>query len=140
VYRRVSDIQPKPIRWLWSRRIARGKVFMFAGHPRLGKSQAMITADQAMALAGDPDSDGERTARSEAEGWLRDTLKGGDSMDGKRLKGLANDSGIKERTLYRASEAIAVVTLSGGFGKPRRWHLCPMPGKGCHVCQDPEGA
>jgi AAA domain-containing protein len=98
-----------------------------------------ITADEAMAPAGAPDLDGESTARAEAEGWLRDALKGGDSMDGKRLKGLASDSGIKERTLYRASEAIGVVTLPGGFGKPRRWHLCPMPGKGCHVCQDPKG-
>ena len=34
-------------------------------------------------------------SRSETEGWLCDTLKGGDSMDGKRLKGLASDSGIK---------------------------------------------
>ena len=25
-------------------------------------------------------------SRSETEGWLRDTLKGGDSMDGQRLK------------------------------------------------------
>jgi hypothetical protein len=24
--------------------------------------------------------------------------------------------------------------LPGGFGKPRRWHLCPMSAKGCHVC------
>jgi len=55
-------------------------------------------------------------------------------MDGKRLKELASDSGIKERTLYRAAQAIGVVTLPGGFGKPRRWHLCPMSTKGCHVC------
>ena len=73
-------------------------------------------------------------SRSETEGWLRDTLKGGDSMDGKRLKEIASDSGIKERTLYRAAQAIGVLMLSGGFGKPRRWHLCPMSAKGCHVC------
>jgi putative DNA primase/helicase len=97
-----------------------------------------MTADEAMAPAGGPDPDGETTAKAEAEGWLRETLKGGDSMDGKRLKELARDSGIKERTLYRASKAIGVVTLSGGFGKARRWHLCPSPGKGCLVCQDPE--
>jgi hypothetical protein len=73
-------------------------------------------------------------SRSETEGWLRDTLKGGDSMDGKRLKELASDSGIKERTLYRAAQGIGVTMLPGGFGKPRRWHLCPMSAKGCHVC------
>jgi hypothetical protein len=27
-----------------------------------------------------------------------------------------------------------VIMLPGGFGKPRRWHLCPMSAKGCHVC------
>jgi hypothetical protein len=73
-------------------------------------------------------------SRSETEGWLRHTLKDGDTMDGKRLKGLASDSGIKERTLYRAAQAIGVTMLPGGFGKPRRWHLCPMSAKGCHVC------
>jgi hypothetical protein len=73
-------------------------------------------------------------SRSETEGWLRDTLKGGDSMDGQRLKRLASDSGLKERTLYRAAQAIGVTMLPGGFGKPRRWHLCPMSAKGCHVC------
>lgn len=37
--RRLSDIEAKPIRWLWPGRIARGKVSMIAGHPGLGKSQ-----------------------------------------------------------------------------------------------------
>ncbi|MGH8569280.1 MAG: AAA family ATPase, partial [Gammaproteobacteria bacterium] len=96
-----------------------------------------MTADEALAPAADPE-DGETAAKAEAEGWLRETLKGGDSMDGKRLKGLARDSEISVRTLYRAANAIGVVMLSGGFGKPRRWHLCPMPGKGCDVCRDPE--
>jgi hypothetical protein len=77
-------------------------------------------------------------SRSETEGWLRDTLKGGDSMDGQRLKRLASDSGFKERTLYRAAQAIDVTMLPGGFGKPRRWHLCPMSAKGCHVCRHVE--
>ncbi|MGH8576223.1 MAG: AAA family ATPase [Gammaproteobacteria bacterium] len=43
VYRCVSEIESKPIRWLWPGRIAKGKVFMLAGHPGLGKSQAMIS-------------------------------------------------------------------------------------------------
>jgi len=96
-----------------------------------------MTADEALVPAVDPE-DGETTAKAEAEGWLRETLKGGDSMDGKLLKGLARDSEISVRTLYRAANAIGVVMLSGGFGKPRRWHLCPMPGKGCGVCRDLE--
>lgn len=44
-YRRMSEIQAKPIRWLWPGRIARGKVTMLAGHPGLGKSQ--LTANLA---------------------------------------------------------------------------------------------
>lgn len=39
VVRRLSDIQSRPIHWLWPGRIARGKVSMIAGHPGLGKSQ-----------------------------------------------------------------------------------------------------
>jgi|CXWL01.1.fsa_nt_gi hypothetical protein len=39
LFRRVSDIQAKPIRWFWKGRIARGKVSMIAGNPGLGKSQ-----------------------------------------------------------------------------------------------------
>jgi KaiC/GvpD/RAD55 family RecA-like ATPase len=42
IYRKMSEIEAKPIRWLWPGRIARGKVSMIAGHPGLGKSQ--ITA------------------------------------------------------------------------------------------------
>lgn len=40
--RRVSDIEAKPVNWLWPGRIARGKVSIIAGNPGLGKSQ--ITA------------------------------------------------------------------------------------------------
>jgi hypothetical protein len=38
-YRRASDIQARPIRWLWQGRFARGKVSLLAGNPGLGKSQ-----------------------------------------------------------------------------------------------------
>jgi KaiC/GvpD/RAD55 family RecA-like ATPase len=40
--RRVSDIEAKPVSWLWPGRIARGKTTIIAGNPGLGKSQ--ITA------------------------------------------------------------------------------------------------
>lgn len=39
VARRVSDVQPEPIRWLWRDRIALGKLTIIAGDPGLGKSQ-----------------------------------------------------------------------------------------------------
>lgn len=41
--RRMSDVQARPVRWLWPGRIARGKLSMIAGHPGLGKSQACIS-------------------------------------------------------------------------------------------------
>lgn len=41
-YRRLSDVQAKPIHWLWPGRFARGKVSMIAGHPGLGKSQVTL--------------------------------------------------------------------------------------------------
>jgi hypothetical protein len=45
VTRRIADIEPKPVRWLWRERIARGKVTILAGDPGLGKSQ--VTASVA---------------------------------------------------------------------------------------------
>ena len=39
VSRRVSEIQPQPIHWLWPQRIALGKLCLIAGLPGLGKSQ-----------------------------------------------------------------------------------------------------
>lgn len=49
LFRRVSDIQARPIRWLWEERIARGKVSMIAGNPGLGKSQ--VTASMAAVVS-----------------------------------------------------------------------------------------
>jgi putative DNA primase/helicase len=42
-YRRASEIEAKPIHWLWPNRIARGKVSMLAGNPGLGKSQVTVS-------------------------------------------------------------------------------------------------
>jgi len=43
VLRCVSDIAPKPLRWLWPGRIPLGKLTLFAGDPGLGKS--FVTLD-----------------------------------------------------------------------------------------------
>ncbi len=40
--RRISDVEAKPVSWLWPGRIARGKLTIIAGNPGVGKSQ--ITA------------------------------------------------------------------------------------------------
>jgi putative DNA primase/helicase len=39
--RRFSEVEAKPVRWLWPGRIARGKLTIIAGNPGLGKSQIM---------------------------------------------------------------------------------------------------
>ncbi|MDD3531025.1 MAG: AAA family ATPase [Candidatus Pacebacteria bacterium] len=39
---RMSDVQPKPIEWLWFGRIALGKLTIIAGDPGLGKSLTTI--------------------------------------------------------------------------------------------------
>lgn len=40
--RRMSDVDTMPVKWLWYKRIALGKLTVIAGNPGLGKSQ--ITA------------------------------------------------------------------------------------------------
>jgi KaiC/GvpD/RAD55 family RecA-like ATPase len=42
LFRRVADVQARPIHWLWPGRIARGKVSIIAGNPGLGKSQVTV--------------------------------------------------------------------------------------------------
>ena len=39
---RLSDVEPRQTEWLWSPRIAAGKLTLFAGDPGLGKSQVTI--------------------------------------------------------------------------------------------------
>lgn len=43
VRRRASEVEPRPVNWLWPGRIARGKVSIVAGHPGLGKSQLTVS-------------------------------------------------------------------------------------------------
>ena len=35
---RLSDVEPRPVEWLWDKRIARGKLNLFGGDPGRGKS------------------------------------------------------------------------------------------------------
>src|SRR5262249_17040490 len=40
--KKMSDVQPRPVEWLWVGRLARGKLTMVVGEPALGKSQLTI--------------------------------------------------------------------------------------------------
>jgi hypothetical protein len=58
VVRRLSEIEAKPIRWLWPGRIARGKVSLIAGHPGLGKSQIATALTSVVTTGGTWPADG----------------------------------------------------------------------------------
>src|SRR4029077_13719563 len=54
---RLSDIEPEPIAWIWSGRIARRKPTLLAGDPGMGKSQIGIDIGARITVAGNwPDS------------------------------------------------------------------------------------
>lgn len=38
----LADVEARPVRWLWPKRIARGKLNLVAGHPGRGKSQLTL--------------------------------------------------------------------------------------------------
>lgn len=55
----MSDIEMKPICWLWPKRIARGKLTVIAGNPGLGKSQLTAWLASTVSNGGEwPDSSG----------------------------------------------------------------------------------
>lgn len=56
----MADVEAKPLRWLWPRRIPLGKVTLLAGDPNLGKS--LVTVDIAARVSGGapwPDAQGQ---------------------------------------------------------------------------------
>ncbi|HEV2550793.1 MAG TPA: AAA family ATPase, partial [Stellaceae bacterium] len=75
----VADVEARPIEWLWSGRIARGKLTLLAGNPDLGKSQIAIDVSARLSCgAGWPDG-GTATACStlmlSAEDAVEDTIR-----------------------------------------------------------------
>ena len=42
MYRKISDIEPKPINWLWEDYMAKGAITLITGEPELGKSQITL--------------------------------------------------------------------------------------------------
>jgi putative DNA primase/helicase len=63
VIRRVSEIEARPVLWLWPSRVARGKVTMLAGHPGLGKSQLALAVAAIVTSGGLWPVDGTRAER-----------------------------------------------------------------------------
>ena len=64
--KRASEIEPKPVKWLWKDRLALGKPTIYASPPGLGKS--LTTKDiAAMATRGGPWPAGEEGSREPAD-------------------------------------------------------------------------
>lgn len=51
-YRTMSEIEARPIDWLWPGRIAKGKVSMIVGNPGLGKSQVCASLTSVVSRGG----------------------------------------------------------------------------------------
>ena len=86
----MADVEPEAVSWLWTRRLARGKITILAGDPGVGKS--FLTLDLAARLTtGRPWPDGEAASSAAdvillaAEDGIADTMRprldamGGDS-------------------------------------------------------------
>jgi putative DNA primase/helicase len=66
VVRRMADIEARPVHWLWTECVARGKVTMLAGHPGLGKSQLALAVVAIVTSAGQWPVDRTRAERGSA--------------------------------------------------------------------------
>jgi putative DNA primase/helicase len=80
ITRRFSDIEAKPVNWLWPGRIARGKLTIFAGNPGLGKSQVSTSIAATVSTGGCWPVDGTSCARGDviilsAEDDAEDTIR-----------------------------------------------------------------
>ena len=49
----AADVTPEPVEWLWSRRVALGKLTLIAGEAGLGKSQLSIAMVASVTTGGE---------------------------------------------------------------------------------------
>ncbi len=80
VFKRLADIEPRAVNWLWPDRIPRGKFVLFTGAPDAGKTQAALDIGARMTTASSwPDGSGKAPLGSvvilTAEGGLADTIR-----------------------------------------------------------------
>ena len=60
MYRKMSDIKPKPINWLWEDYIAKGTFTLITGEPDLGKSQITLSMTAIVTTGGNWPVSGEK--------------------------------------------------------------------------------
>jgi putative DNA primase/helicase len=127
--RRLSDVQARPVRWLWQGRIARGKVSIIAGHPGLGKSQLSLRLAATVTTGGKWPVDGSRcelgsvlilSAEDDAEDTIRPRLEAAgadltrchilDAVEERAANGsVSRRSFSLERDLGRLSDALTAL-------------------------------
>ena len=92
-----------------------------------------MTADEAMAAAGDPE---ERSELDEAADWLGKLLKNG-PVDSKEICSGAKQSGVAWRTVERAKARLRVKAVKATFSGAWRWelpdHSDPNPPNPSHI-------
>src|SRR5205823_3028494 len=75
----LSDVKPEPVEWLWTSRIAAGKLTLFAGDPGLGKSQITIDIAARITTGSSWPDDGQAPVGNviilSAEDGIADTLR-----------------------------------------------------------------
>jgi putative DNA primase/helicase len=95
-------------------------------HIEWDNAPVTVSADQALAAtAGGSEA---RTAREEAEQFLRDLLAGG-PVSAREGEKQARELGIASRTLKRAREKVGVVAEKGGLKEGWTWRLPPEGGQ-----------
>jgi len=60
MYRKMSDIKPQPINWLWKDYIAKGTFTLITGEPELGKSQITLSMASIVTTGGNWPVSGEK--------------------------------------------------------------------------------
>ena len=60
VYRKMSEIEPQPINWLWEDYIAKGTFTLITGEPDLGKSQITLSMTAIVTTGGNWPVSGEK--------------------------------------------------------------------------------
>ncbi len=60
VYRKMSEIEPKPVNWLWKDYIAKGTFTLITGEPDLGKSQMTLSMTAIVTTGGNWPVSGEK--------------------------------------------------------------------------------
>jgi hypothetical protein len=123
----MADVQPEPVRWLWSNRIPVGKLTLIEGDPGVAKSWLTLALATALTTAGAlPDDQGSRSAGDvlllSAEDGLADTVRprldalGADVTRVHVLQSVADRSGReREPSLISDLGAIEQTLASGDY-------------------------